>query len=104
MRRTRKERGHYGSRYNRMRSEMLVGVPECYLCGQAVDITLDWRHPGAPQIHLITPITKGGSWHDRNNCRVAHRLCNIRQSNHDDGTVDHGTAIVRQGWIVADEP
>lgn len=104
MSRSRKEKGHYGSSWNRMRAEKLAGTPQCYLCGEAIDTSLDWRHPGAPQLHLIIPITKGGSWRDPNNARATHRICNLRQSNHDDGTIDHGRPLSQQGWVIAETP
>lgn len=100
----RKSRGHYGSRYRRLRSEKLAGVPPCYLCGELIDTTLPWRHPGAPQIHMIVPVTKGGSWHDPNNCVPAHRLCNIKQSNHDDGTISHRLNQRTEAWVVGETP
>lgn len=89
MPRTRKEKGHYGSRYRQLRSRVFLEEQLCYLCEQYVDQTLHWMDPGAPQLHLLVPLTQGGSWRDRSNARLAHRNCNLRQGNHWDGTVDH---------------
>lgn len=104
MARSRKEKGHYGSVYRRLRSEKLAGTPPCYLCGEPIDTLLNWKHPEAPQLHLIVPVTKGGSWRDPNNTAPAHRRCNIRQSNHDDGAVWHGPQPDEGHWIAGEEP
>lgn len=102
MPRTRKEKGHFGGGYRALRSRVLLEEAICYLCGEGVDKTLPWRHPGAPQLHLIIPITRGGSWRDRSNAKLTHRLCNVRQSNRLDGEVAHVEPGDR--WVIADEP
>lgn len=105
MAKTRKERGHYGFTYRRIRAEIFATSVVCHLCGYAVDKTLPWRHPGAPQLHLRVPITKGGSWRDKNNMVLTHRICNIRQNNKMEGEVAHGlVADVSAHWIVSETP
>lgn len=109
MPRTRKEKGHYGRPWLRLRSQVMFEEQVCWLCGQWVDQNLHYLHPGAPQVHLSVPLTQGGSWRDRNNCHLAHRACNIRQSNKWEGTVDHsqgprderGEAFI---WVAGEEP
>lgn len=107
MPRSRREKGHYGHAYRRMRAEVFARSITCYLCGEAVDKGLYWRLPGAPQLHLIIPLTRGGSWRDRNNAVLTHRLCNIRQSNRLEGE-ERRTAATRHQWddrwIVAEDP
>lgn len=107
--RSRKEKGHYGSKYRSLRTAVLLEENYCYLCGEQVDKDLHWMDNGAPQLHLLVPITQGGSWRDRKNARLAHRLCNVRQGNKWDGTVDHSQGprgsdgqVVQ--WITGEEP
>lgn len=99
------QRDHVGRPYLRMRSEIFAKGLPCYLCSHPIDYNLDWRDPGAPQLHLILPLAKGGSWRDPNNCRAAHRLCNSRQGDQLDGAVDHSQNWSEQSqWITCEEP
>lgn len=100
----RRDKGHYGSKYNRMRSEVLASEKVCYLCGEWVDQTLDWRDDGAPQIHMVIPLTRGGSWRDRNNLHLTHRICNIRQGNKLEGEVAHSLREQVGAWVVGETP
>lgn len=100
---SRKEKGHYGSVYNRLRLQMIESTPWCYLCGEWVDKDLHWMDPGAPQIHLVVPRAKGGSWRDRENLAVTHRSCNRRQGDQWDGTVDH-TGGSDNLWVAGEDP
>lgn len=102
MAKTRKEKGHYGRVYLRMRAEVLASEPFCYLCEQWINPDLHYLDPGAPQLHLIVPLAKGGSWRDRSNCRATHRLCNRKQSDQWDGAVSHGPEL--QPWVADEEP
>jgi 5-methylcytosine-specific restriction endonuclease McrA len=104
MPRSRKEKGHYGSAYRRLRSTVLAEEIICYLCGEGVDKTLHWRHPGAPQLHLLIPLTRGGSWRDRQNARLTHRLCNIRQNNKLEGEVAVTHQRPESHWVVCADP
>lgn len=58
---------------------MLTEEHDCWLCGQPVDKTLPPFQDGSPEVDEITPIALGGDPIDRANCRLAHRLCNIRR-------------------------
>lgn len=108
MPRTRRERGHYGRHYRNLRATVLVEEQVCYLCGEWVDKTLDWRNPGAPQVHFVVPVTQGGSWRDRRNARLTHARCNVRQGNKWDGTVDHSAGPRQRddvSWaVIGEEP
>lgn len=100
---TRKEKGHYGRPYLRMRSEIFAAESACWLCGEWVDQTLNWRDDGAPQLHMVVPLTRGGSWRDKRNCHLAHRACNLRQGNKEDGSVRHALPA-QESWIVGETP
>lgn len=54
---------------------------DCWLCGEPVDKTLPPFLDGSPEIDEVVPVSLGGSPFDRRNCRLAHRLCNIRRGN-----------------------
>lgn len=104
MPRSRKEKGHYGSSYRKLRSQVFLEEQLCWLCEKWVDQSLHWKDPGAPQLHLSVPLTQGGSWRDRRNCHLSHRRCNIRQSNHWEGTVDHSRRDDPGAWVAGLEP
>ena len=73
----------------------------CWLCGIYVDQTLTFIpgthgrncrdescpgckwHPLSKSVDEIVPVSKGGDPFDRDNCRLAHRQCNIRRGNRD---------------------
>lgn len=101
---SRKDKGHYGRAWNRMRLEMIESTPYCYLCGEWVDKNLHWMDDGAPQIHLVVPRAKGGSWRDRSNLRVTHRKCNRRQGDNWDGTVNHSHRDDTASWVFDEQP
>ena len=72
---------------------------ECWLCGEPVDKTLGLMlgahsprcakpecagcvpHPKSATVDEVIPVSLGGSAIDRQNCRLAHRDCNIRRGN-----------------------
>ncbi len=54
---------------------------DCWLCGQPVDKTLPPYLSGSPEVDEIVPVSLGGSPFDRTNCRLSHRLCNVRRGN-----------------------
>ncbi|MBJ8342789.1 HNH endonuclease [Antrihabitans sp. YC3-6] len=37
--------------------------------------------PGSPEVDEVIPVSLGGSPTQRSNCRLAHRLCNVRRGN-----------------------
>lgn len=101
--RSRKDKGHYGSGYRRLRSIVFSEEQLCWLCEEFVDQTLHWMNPGAPQLHLSVPLTQGGSWRDRRNCHLVHRSCNIRQGNKFEGQVQHRRPE-EPAWVIGAEP
>ena len=76
MPRSRKDRGHSGGWYRRTRDTVFLEEQFCFLCGGFVDQTLYYLDPGAPQLHYVIPITRGGNRRDRQNMRLTHRKCN----------------------------
>ena len=70
-----------GHRRNQVRARVLREESDCWLCGLPVDKTLKTPHPGSPEVDEILPVSLGGSPIDRANCRLAHRLCNVRRGN-----------------------
>lgn len=70
-----------GHRRDQVRARVLREEDNCWLCGQPVDKTLPPHQPGSPEIDEIIPVSLGGSPIDRNNCRLSHRLCNVRRGN-----------------------
>lgn len=49
---------------------------ECYLCNEAIDLTVTWPHPKSKSMDHIIPLAKGGS-HTRDNLAPAHAQCNM---------------------------
>lgn len=48
----------------------------CHLCGAPVNTALPHGRPGSPEADEVIPVSHGGDPLDRNNVRLAHRLCN----------------------------
>ena len=70
-----------GHRRDQVRARVLREEDECWLCGSVVDKTLPPYLDGSPEVDEVVPVSLGGSPIDRSNCRLAHRLCNIRRGN-----------------------
>lgn len=88
-----------GSRRDRVRAKVLTEEDDCWLCGQPVDKSLPPHLPGSPEVDEIIPVSKGGSPYDRKNCRLSHRLCNVRRSNKDPAVVSMPAAVrSRRAW------
>ncbi|WP_269304902.1 hypothetical protein [Aeromicrobium sp. HA] len=68
-----------GHRRNQVRAQVLREEDICWLCGEPVDKTLPPHQDGSPEIDEVVPIALGGSPIDRANCRLSHRLCNVRR-------------------------
>lgn len=60
---------------------MLAEETDCWLCNQPVDKTLPPFLSGSPEVDEIIPVSLGGDPFDRANCRLSHRLCNVRRGN-----------------------
>ena len=70
-----------GHRRDQVRRRVLREETDCWLCGLPVDKTLKTPHPGSPEVDEVIPVSLGGSPVDRANCRLSHRLCNVRRGN-----------------------
>jgi 5-methylcytosine-specific restriction endonuclease McrA len=70
-----------GHRRDQVTRRVKAEENDCWLCGQPVDKTLPPYLPGSPEVDEIIPVSLGGSPIDRNNCRLAHRICNVRRGN-----------------------
>jgi 5-methylcytosine-specific restriction endonuclease McrA len=70
-----------GHRRRRVRAQVLAEETCCALCGLPVDVTLPPWLPGSPEVDEIIQVSRGGSPFDRANCRLVHRLCNVRAGN-----------------------
>ena len=68
-----------GHRRRQVRAQVLREESDCWLCGEPVDKTLPPHRPDSPEVDEVVPIALGGSPTDRANCRLAHRLCNVRR-------------------------
>ena len=53
----------------------------CWICGEPVDKTLPPFLHGSPEVDEVMPVSLGGDPLDRANCRLAHRICNVRRGN-----------------------
>lgn len=49
----------------------------CWICGQPIDYTADWRSRWSFTADHVVPIAQGGKW--RGELRPAHRSCNSRR-------------------------
>ena len=70
-----------GHRRDQVRARVLREETDCWLCGQPVDVTLPPFLPDSPEVDEVVPVSLGGDPLDRNNCRLSHRLCNVRRGN-----------------------
>ena len=70
MSRPRKSAGRAGSRWRRIRLEVLErDARVCWICNT----------PGADTVDHLVPLSKGGDPYDKGNLRAAHNLCNVRR-------------------------
>jgi 5-methylcytosine-specific restriction endonuclease McrA len=53
----------------------------CGICGQPVDQTLNFPHPGSKSLDHIVPLVGGGK-HEPSNVQLAHFMCNSLKSGH----------------------
>ena len=68
-----------GHRRDQLRAQVLREEDDCWLCGKPVDKTLGPYLDGSPEVDEILPVSEGGDPLDRTNCRLSHRLCNVRR-------------------------
>lgn len=78
-----------GWRRKQVVAEVLASEDTCFLCGKPVDKSLPPGQPGSPEIDEDIPVSRGGSFIDRRNCHLAHRLCNGIKHNHSTAWARH---------------
>ncbi|MBG6083253.1 HNH endonuclease signature motif containing protein [Zhihengliuella flava] len=76
-----------GSARTKLRKRVIREESICWLCGKPVDKSLPHGLPGSPEVDEIVPVSKGGSPLERDNVRLAHRICNQRRGNKDPDAV-----------------
>jgi 5-methylcytosine-specific restriction endonuclease McrA len=70
-----------GSRYQRLRRQVIAEETRCCICGEPVDKNLPPNHPRSATVEHLDPIALGGDVYDRTRCRLAHHGCNSRKGN-----------------------
>jgi 5-methylcytosine-specific restriction endonuclease McrA len=50
----------------------------CWICGQLIDLSLDYNHKSALTLDHVIPLARGGT-DDLDNLRPAHRACNSKR-------------------------
>lgn len=70
-----------GHRRRQVRAQVMRDEDHCGICGGPVDKDLPPRTPWSPEVDEVIPVSKGGSPYQRDNCRLAHRICNQRRGN-----------------------
>lgn len=73
------KRPNEGRPYRRLKQHIARTQKICWLCGTAIDDTLQSPHPYSRSLDHVTPISMGGNILDPNNARAAHRRCNQRR-------------------------
>jgi len=68
-----------GHRRDQVRRRVLAEEDLCWLCGEPVDKTLPPYLHGSPEVDEVVSVAEGGDPLDRKNCRLSHRLCNVRR-------------------------
>lgn len=92
-----------GHRRRELRKRVLAEETACGICGHPVDRTLrrtpDGKpHPLSPEVDEIIPVSRGGNPLDRDNVRLAHRICNQRRGN---GSRDQAAAAKTRATAVS---
>lgn len=72
--------GRYDGRpMRRLRVRVKREEPTCWLCGHPIDPDLRSPHPMSFSLDHVHVVSMGGAELDRENCRAAHRLCNLKR-------------------------
>lgn len=69
-------------KYRATRLKVLKDDPNCWLCGEPIDMTLKFPEPMSPSVDHIIPHALGGT-NERSNLRSAHLDCNRRRQTKD---------------------
>lgn len=79
------KRGRSGRPYERLKKEIYVRV-YCEICGKPCRYDLGPRHPLAPSVDHIIPLSMGGHPTAVGNARLVHYGCNSSRGNGTRGT------------------
>lgn len=65
-----------GSRWRKLRVQVLAEERNCWLCDGAIDFSAAPRSRWSPSVDHVIPLVDGGALLDRSNVRAAHYWCN----------------------------
>lgn len=74
------KRGRAGRPYEELK-KMIYAREVCWICGGSVRYDLGPRHPLAPSVDHLVPLSLGGHPLDPQNAELAHYGCNSRRGN-----------------------
>lgn len=79
---------HKGSAWQAARAKALRGATTCHICLRPLDrdaytgqFIYKGRHPLAPSVDHVIPVSRGGDPYDPANLRPCHYGCNARRGN-----------------------
>lgn len=87
-----------GARRRAIRARLLASQDVCAICGQAIDKALKTPHPMSPEVDEVVPVSRGGDPLDIRNCRLVHRICNLRRGNRPDGAATTAPVPHSRDW------
>lgn len=70
-----------GSAWAALRAQVIAEETHCWLCHHEVDPHTPWPDPMSPTVDHVTPRSRGGDPHARDNLRLAHLHCNASRGN-----------------------
>lgn len=73
------KRGRNHRAYRAKTAKLRKRADTCWICGQPIDLTLDYRDPMSWTADHVQPLTKGGKL--LGPMKAAHRSCNAKRGN-----------------------
>ena len=68
--------------FTNRKKTLLKNNPVCWICGEAIDLTLKYPDPMSGTLDHITPVSRGGT-DFASNLKPAHARCNIKRQDKD---------------------
>ena len=68
--------GRGGHRWRKVRERVKRSQRVCWICGNEVDLDLDYPDPMSFSVDHVVPLAHGGKGDDYANCRASHLACN----------------------------
>lgn len=65
-----------GNAWRLLREQVLSEEPDCWICGDPIDRSIEWPRDMSAEADHVTPLEDGGELLDRANVHAAHRVCN----------------------------